>query len=225
MCDERDVVLYVGKAKNLRKRLGSYRVANADRLPRRILRLLSLVRRIHSHECDDESAALAREAELLRALKPRFNRAGTWPPPPRFLAWNVTNDGLGLKVIETPEDGWRMHGPLKGGALRLRAVLVRLLWCALHPTRGVMGLPPGWFYDRMGDTATIPRGEEDVALLQAAATRLASLFSGELDSFVEWLEERTSSQIHPLARAAIDADKETLTEFFLPKRFRAIHVA
>src|SRR5271166_2887513 len=79
MRDARDVVLYVGKAKNLRRRLGSYRVANPDRMPRRHLRLLRAVERIELQECVDESAALARESELLRELKPKFNRAGTWP--------------------------------------------------------------------------------------------------------------------------------------------------
>ena len=39
MQDARGDVLYVGKAKSLRKRLASYRVANPDRLRRRHLRL------------------------------------------------------------------------------------------------------------------------------------------------------------------------------------------
>ena len=46
MCGEREGVLYVGKACNLRQRLSSYRVANPERLPRRIIRLLHQVRRI-----------------------------------------------------------------------------------------------------------------------------------------------------------------------------------
>src|SRR5436309_4873237 len=54
-----DVVLYVGKAKNLRRRLDSYRVANPDRLPRRHLRMLRAVVRIELQECPDESSALA----------------------------------------------------------------------------------------------------------------------------------------------------------------------
>src|SRR5512135_1286080 len=66
MRDASGVVLYVGKAKNLRKRLGSYRVANPDRMPRRHLRLLRSVARIDLQECASESAALARESELLR---------------------------------------------------------------------------------------------------------------------------------------------------------------
>jgi excinuclease UvrABC nuclease subunit len=40
MQDAAGLVLYVGKAKNLRQRLGHYRVANPDRLGRRQLRLL-----------------------------------------------------------------------------------------------------------------------------------------------------------------------------------------
>jgi len=43
MRDEADAVLYACKAKNLRKRLGSYRSANPDRMPRRLLRLVNRV--------------------------------------------------------------------------------------------------------------------------------------------------------------------------------------
>ena len=89
MRDEQEVVVYVGKAKNLRQRLNHYRVANAERLPRRILRLLHSVYSIEVRLCADEAAALAREAELLRELKPKFNRAGVWPGKPRFLAWRT----------------------------------------------------------------------------------------------------------------------------------------
>jgi len=64
MRDARDAILYVGKAKNLRKRLGAYRVANPDRMPRRHLRLVRAVARIELQECADELSALAREAEL-----------------------------------------------------------------------------------------------------------------------------------------------------------------
>src|SRR5216684_2559581 len=67
MRDAADTVLYVGKAKNLRKRLGSYRVANPDRLARRHLRLLRAVTRIEVQDCRDEAAALVREAEFLRS--------------------------------------------------------------------------------------------------------------------------------------------------------------
>jgi len=111
MCGTGDAVLYVGKARNLRHRLASYRVANPDRLPPRLLRLLHRVERIDWETCDDEGAALRREAELLLSLKPRFNRAGVWPKPKRFLAWRARPDGLELAVTERPEPGWRCAGP------------------------------------------------------------------------------------------------------------------
>lgn len=75
-CGASEGVLYVGKARNLRKRLGSYRVANPERLPRRIIRLLHQVRRIEWDECPTEEAARHREELLICVLAPKFNAAG-----------------------------------------------------------------------------------------------------------------------------------------------------
>lgn len=80
MCRATEGVLYVGKARNLRKRLASYRVANPERLPRRIIRLLQRVTRIEWDECLTEEAARHREELLICVLNPRFNGAGkVWP--------------------------------------------------------------------------------------------------------------------------------------------------
>ena len=108
MQDAAQVVLYVGKAKSLRQRLSHYRVANPDRMGRRHLRLLRQVVRIELQECADEIAALAREAELLRALKPKFNRAGVWPATPRFLVWRWTSQTLELVITEKPPSAGRI---------------------------------------------------------------------------------------------------------------------
>ena len=156
MRDASEAVLYVGKARNLRQRLGAYRVANPDRLRRRHLRLLHAVERIELQECPDEETALARESELLRALRPRFNRVGTWVGPRRFLSWRIGSQGIELAVRETPEEGWQTHGPLGMSALFLRAALVRLLWCVLHSDRGLTGMPDGWFAGRFGSTVMVP---------------------------------------------------------------------
>jgi excinuclease ABC subunit C len=80
MCGASEGVLYVGKARNLRKRLSSYRVANPERFPRRIIRLLHRVTRIEFDVCPTEEAAVHREALLICVLNPRFNGAGkVWP--------------------------------------------------------------------------------------------------------------------------------------------------
>ena len=158
MRDAADQVLYVGKAKSLRKRLAAYRVANPDRLARRHLRLLRAVARIELQRCCDEPAALARESELLRELRPRFNRAGTWPGVQRFVAWRATGQGLELAVALAAQPGWGFYGPLGAGAFHLRAMLLRLCWCVIHPERGLAAMPEGWFAGRLGEIATILLG-------------------------------------------------------------------
>lgn len=211
MRDAADTVLYVGKAKSLRKRLGSYRVANPDRLGRRHLRLLRSVRRIELQPCANESAALARESALLRTLRPRFNRAGTWPGPPRFITWHLVNEGLEIAVAATVEDGWQGRGPLGAGAFALRASLVRLLWCALHPERGLTRIPPGWFHGRLEPVAIVPRLQAAPGVFEQAAARLQALFAADTESFTGWVRERTATQLHPFERAVLEADLEVVT--------------
>ena len=97
-CGPSEGVLYVGKAKNLRKRVGSYRVANPERLPWRIIRLLNRVTRIEWDECATEAVARFREEALIAALQPKFNVAGkVWPIP---LARNAALPGRALENQE-----------------------------------------------------------------------------------------------------------------------------
>jgi len=79
-CGAEAGVLYVGKAKNLRRRLASYRVSNPERLARRVIRLLNQVTRIEYDVCASERAAWQREELLIAVLSPKYNRAGKiWP--------------------------------------------------------------------------------------------------------------------------------------------------
>ena len=84
-CGRAEGVLYIGKAKSLRKRLTSYRVANPERMARRTIRLLFLVERIEWDVCSDEASAIQRERMLLRVLQPKFNRANRYPPSRAYL--------------------------------------------------------------------------------------------------------------------------------------------
>ena len=164
MRDAVEVVLYVGKAKSLRHRLSSYRVANPDRMGRRHLRLLRQVVRIELLECADETAALAKEAELLRTLKPKFNRAGVWAGPPRFLLWRTGANGLELAIAKTPATGWQDFGPHGNGVIYLRAALVRLLWYTLNPSSGSTNMPAGWWHGRLATVASLGGSTKEVEL-------------------------------------------------------------
>src|SRR4051794_37139240 len=72
-------ILYVGKAKDLRARLNSYKRAKPDQVSRKVIRMLNLVRDIRWEECPTEVAALLRENHLLRELCPPFNVVNTRP--------------------------------------------------------------------------------------------------------------------------------------------------
>ena len=220
MRDAQDTILYVGKAKNLKKRLNSYRVANPDRLARRHLRLLRAVARIELQECADEAAALAKEAELLLALKPKFNRAGTWPATPRFLVWRSDGARLALAIAETPAAGWQAFGPFGSGIVHLRAALLRLLWFALNPAAGATAMPAGWVHGQLGELAALPdaRGREaDFGRIELVLT---ALFAGDHDGFVAWVGEETKPLTHTFDLAMRDADLETVLQFMEAKARR-----
>lgn len=222
MQDAAGLVLYVGKAKNLRKRLTSYRVANPDRLGRRHLRLLRQVMRIELQECTDEAAALAKESELLRALKPKFNRAGVWPGNPRYMVWRLVGSKLELAISKTPTDGWQAFGPFGGGVVYLRASLVRLLWFALNPALGSIAMPAGWLHGRLGAVASIaipPTQDSGVALV------LSKLAEGDADGVVAWIGERTTSLVRAYDLELRDADLEAVVQFMKAKTRRLLPFA
>ncbi|MGH6742579.1 MAG: GIY-YIG nuclease family protein, partial [Bradyrhizobium sp.] len=65
-------VLYVGKAKNVRKRLSSYARVNAPQ-PARILRMIAATTNVEIISTTTETEALLLEANLIKQLRPRFN--------------------------------------------------------------------------------------------------------------------------------------------------------
>ncbi len=216
MHDHTDVVLYVGKAKSLKHRLSSYRVANPDRMRRRHLRLLQQVVRIALEECSSEAAALAREAELLRTLKPKFNRAGVWAGPPRYLIWRAGEFSVEMAIARTPVTGWQVFGPCGSGVVYMRAALARLLWLALNPSRCSHEMPMGWCHGRMATIATIASKPNELEPI------LARLFAGDTDGFAAWIAEQTETLVHGYDHETRDADLETVVSLIQARSKRTL---
>src|SRR6185437_16312195 len=95
---EDEVLLYVGKAKNLRDRLASYRRATPDTVSRKVLWMLAHVRRIELETCASERAALLRENRLLRTLRPPYNVLNTSPENYVFIALLETPKGARFRI-------------------------------------------------------------------------------------------------------------------------------
>ena len=206
LCSASDDILYVGKAKNLRRRLGCYRSVNPERLSRRLRRLMVAVERIRWDECASETAALAREAGLLRNLRPRFNTAGVFIPPPHWLGWEATPDGL--RIGTTPDLG---IFPTTTGPIRSRhpvaGALLRLLWWTAHPHAGAYGLPTTLrAFQRPQEWRLPPPANE-------LAEPLTRFFAGEDASLPDLLQASALRSCPFLARWQ-DDDAEVLRDHF-----------
>ena len=71
MLNEKEEIMYVGKAKNLQNRLRSY--LNTNNLSNRIRRMVSRISNIEVIITETEKEALLLEANLIKKLKPPFN--------------------------------------------------------------------------------------------------------------------------------------------------------
>jgi excinuclease ABC subunit C len=71
MIDRNDKVIYVGKAKNLKKRLASY--FRQTGLSTRIMSLVNNIHKIEVINTRTESEALLLENDLIKNLNPRYN--------------------------------------------------------------------------------------------------------------------------------------------------------
>ncbi len=111
MRDRRGVIIYVGKAKNLRRRVSSYFRPGA-RHPPKVRSMVDTVYDFEFMTVRNEAESLLTEASLIKKYKPRFNilmrddkrylalRADPAAPWPRFTCCRIVRD-----------DGARYFGP------------------------------------------------------------------------------------------------------------------
>lgn len=71
MLNAKDEALYVGKAKNLKKRVTSY--TRIERLPIRLQRMVNATQQLEVITTHTEAEALLLESNLIKQLKPRYN--------------------------------------------------------------------------------------------------------------------------------------------------------
>lgn len=137
MVDERGEVLYVGKAKDLRARLRSYRNTSYGRHSTKTRRLIKRVHEIHWDELASEKDALLRENEFLRSLKPKFNVIGVRPESYLYFALKIDSGAFELARLfhrRDAREGDRLFGAFKGVEQTIVTFgsLIRWAWSASY---------------------------------------------------------------------------------------------
>ncbi len=120
MKDREGVVLYIGKARDLRARVGSYFQDSADLLATRgpeIAHMAALVQDIDFLECETEVDALLAENRLIKDTQPRYNERLRDDKSFPYLEITTGDDFPGVYVTRKPRlKGSKLYGPFVAAA-------------------------------------------------------------------------------------------------------------
>jgi excinuclease ABC subunit C len=214
--DASDVLIYVGKAKNLRRRLGQYR--NAKRRKRH-LKMRAIIRdaaRIETVVCDSELDACLLEAREIQAFRPKWNVAGAFFFLYPMIGVSVRDGAVWFCYTREPEkySSYRFHGAFRSRQITGEAffALMELLKYVGHSEKraprqkgvyefGFRGLPSGWcekFEQWLAGEASEALAELILCLVENAGARRRK---GEIQELFDLLLRFERHEIKVLKRA------------------------
>lgn len=119
--DKDGEIIYVGKAKNLRRRLSQYRLAPQKKAFRKMRLILRKAAGLDFQLCENEREALLLENKLIQAHKPKLNIAGAFSFLYPYLGCKWEEDGQMLTLCYTTKPDLLVpHGFELFGAYRSR---------------------------------------------------------------------------------------------------------
>ena len=139
-------LLYVGKAKNLRSRLFSYKRAKAGKVSSKVAEMIARIDSIVWVETETEKEALLLENRMIRGSRPPYNHANKEPETYYFIYVKPYKFEVEFRLamrIHKDTDQRYWHGCFKGHATVRRSLgcLLRLLWMAEYGIKNPMYLP------------------------------------------------------------------------------------
>jgi excinuclease ABC subunit C len=141
MKDHSGVVVYVGKAKHLRSRAGSYFLKTALQEPRTASWVLEICD-IDFMECDSEVDALLAESRLIKDIQPKHNRDLKDDKSFPYLMISTREDFPRVELTRTPRDrGVKLYGPFASagalrGAIQVLQRIFKFRTCSLDISEG-----------------------------------------------------------------------------------------
>ncbi len=128
MKDDKETVLYIGKAKNLRSRAGSYFQDSVDLMVSRGPKIVEMVRKVATVdfiETKSEVDAILQEARLIKDIHPPYNTALADDKTFPYLEITTRDDFPGVYITRNPKARSKLFGPFTG-VNDLRATMVLL---------------------------------------------------------------------------------------------------
>lgn len=144
--DGAGMLLYVGKAADLRKRLSSYRRARAGMVPRKVSELVSRIRSIETDVHASADEALLAENRWIRSERPPYNHANKHTETYYYVLIDNDDDAVRFRLTMNPD--WQEPAALCFGCFkghvrvrRMLGSLLRLLWLAVNRATSPHFLP------------------------------------------------------------------------------------
>jgi len=214
-------VVYVGKAKNLRRRLGQYRNAKRLKIHKKMRSIISDAKTLHWEPCESDLEAQLNEIRLIQRHQPRRNIAGAFSVRYPLVGIREEKGSLFFCYTTVPQ---KITGFQLFGAFRSKYVtgegffsLMRLLKFLGSPvTRkrldayggipytyffGFRQLPAGWFQEWCrffaGEDGQV-LGELSCQLLEKASARA---IGEEIEEDLHSIRQFWDGEIAPLAKA------------------------
>lgn len=171
------------------------------------MRLIHQIRRIEWEMCPTEVEARLRENHLIRTLRPRFNRAGTWPASARYVRWRVADGMIELAVVASLEGSG--FGVFRGGVGEALLALGRLVWLAAESGRRPLHFPHQLVAaTRLRELRIPERAWEGIDV------NIRDFLGGANDRLMGRLVERIAPPATPFEQVLVACQFESLQEFF-----------
>jgi excinuclease ABC subunit C len=216
-CDEHGEVIYVGKAKRLKRRLAVYRAVppkSRRKKHRKLLKLLAASASITWETTPTHLDACILEMRLIQSMKPKLNVTGRFNSYYPFVGMRSADGRLYFAMSAKPE---RLAGFTAFGAFRSREVtgeafyaLLRLLNFVGHKEksrRGAHGfrqIPAGWREAWEGFFAGVSRQVLETLALRLLESAAARARAEEIQDCLAALQRFWELEATPLRQAIRD---------------------
>jgi len=226
--DHRGELLYVGKAKNLRTRLFSYKRAKPGQVSRKVSELIGRIRSFVYVETPTERDALLLENRMIRGERPPYNHANKETETYYFVYLKPDKAGLEFRLTmriheDTGQENW--HGCFKGHAPVRQSMgcLLRLLWMAEYSVTDPMHLPVKLNRNLTPMRFTLPWNPARSPALSSGLPELLNRWiRGESDEVTDWfgIQIEAGQQLTLFQRLWLEYHLDQLATFYRKKLSR-----